>query len=154
VIVVSDTSAITSLIRIGREEILGAVCDEILIPVAVRDELLAFHASLPRFLTTVPIQNLTAAESLTSEIDRGEAEAIVLAQETLPDFVLLDDLAARGIAAQRRLRVIGLLGVLTLAKQQGFVSAVKPALIDLEVIAGFRIAPELRRRVLQACGEG
>ena len=39
-LVVSDTTAITSLLKIGRAEILALLFKDVIIPQAVRDELL------------------------------------------------------------------------------------------------------------------
>ncbi len=46
-LVVSDTTAITSLLKIGRFEILLKLFNEVVIAEAVRDELLRDHASIP-----------------------------------------------------------------------------------------------------------
>ena len=118
-IVVSDTSAITSLIQIGRERILASLFAEVIIPPAVRDELNAFHAAIPKFIQVVAVQNVTGVNSMLDELDRGEAEAIVLAEESKPDYLLIDDLMARKVAINKGLPVIGLLGVLIKAKKTG-----------------------------------
>ena len=49
-IVVSDTTAITSLLQIGRCELLAMLHREVLIPQAVHQELLLAHPTLPEFL--------------------------------------------------------------------------------------------------------
>ena len=49
-IVVSDTSAITSLIQIGQERALHVLFERVVIPIAVRDELLRFHTKIPDFV--------------------------------------------------------------------------------------------------------
>jgi uncharacterized protein len=49
-IVVSDTSPITSLITIQRINLLRELFDTVLIPPAVERELLAFHNRLPEFI--------------------------------------------------------------------------------------------------------
>jgi predicted nucleic acid-binding protein len=152
-IVVSDTSAITSLIQIGREQLLAQLFSRVIIPAAVQAELLAFHPYLPAFIEVVGISNLAAVESLLKQVDRGEAEAIVLTEELAPDFLLVDEIAARELAVARGIRVIGLMGVFLEAKRRGFVTKVGDIITDLEQIAGFRLAPALKKRVLQASGE-
>ena len=52
----------------------------------------------------------------------GELEAIVLAQESKADFVLLDDRAARNKAVRSGLSVMGTVGVLKLANARGLLS--------------------------------
>jgi hypothetical protein len=80
-IVVSDTSPLTTLKQIGRVELLRELYGEVLIPEAVRDELSAAHESLPGFVECVPVADRRAVNSLLEKLDAGEAEAIVLAKE-------------------------------------------------------------------------
>jgi predicted nucleic acid-binding protein len=49
-----------------------------------------------------------------------------------------------------RLQVTGILGILLRAKQTGELSSLQPAIEDLAQKAGFRIAPDLLAKVLQA----
>ncbi|MGH7960785.1 MAG: hypothetical protein ACRERD_03025, partial [Candidatus Binatia bacterium] len=60
-------------------------------------------------------------QEMLSLLDRGEAEAIALAEEITADELLLDERAARSIAAARGLKIIGTAGLLVRAKQQGTV---------------------------------
>jgi uncharacterized protein len=92
-------------------------------------------------------------EALCLVVDRGEAEAIVLAGELLPDYVLIDDFAARNVAIAKGLPVIGLLGVLIQAKKARVLDSLATAIFELETIAGFRISPGLKKQVLQFDGE-
>ena len=152
-IVISDTSAITSLIQIGRESILPALFTRVIIPPAVRDELLAYHMKLPEFLQIGAPGNQKSIEELIDEVDRGEAEAIVLATELIPDFLLMDDLSGRKAAIKKGLPVIGLLGVLIEAKRVGVIGKLAEVIDDLETIAGFRISENLRAEALRTAGE-
>lgn len=104
-IVVSDTSAITSLIQIGREELFPQLFSRALIPNAVSNELLKFHQILTEFLEVAAVRDQVLVRELCEKIDSGEAEAIVLAHELSADFVLIDDLEARAIAIHRGLPV-------------------------------------------------
>ena len=60
-IVVSDTSALTSLIQIRRINLLATLYGDIFIPKAVQDELLQTHPVLPEFIRTrrVAVSRLT-----------------------------------------------------------------------------------------------
>ena len=49
-IVISDTSPLTALLTIGLAEILPQLFTEVVIPEAVRDELLRSHPVLPPWL--------------------------------------------------------------------------------------------------------
>jgi uncharacterized protein len=122
-IVVSDTSAITSLIQIGQERALHVLFERVMIPTAVRDELRQFHKTIPEFLEVVAVADANAVNRLLNEVDQGEAEAIVLGAERKADFILIDDLAARKAAINRGLPVIGLVGVLIRAKRSGAINS-------------------------------
>ena len=84
-IVVSDTTAITSLIQIGRAGLLSQIYGEVFIPQRVEHELLAGHARLPGFIRVKNISNRPDYERLRLAVDAGEAEAIVLAKELNAD---------------------------------------------------------------------
>jgi hypothetical protein len=62
----------------------------------------------------------------------------------------LDERDGRKIAKSLGLQVTGILGILLRAKQTGELSSLQPAIEDLTQKAGFRIAPELLAKVLQA----
>jgi len=98
------------------------------------------------------VQDHDAVGRLTARLGRGEAEAIVLAKELPADFVVLDDATARRIAETEGCHVLGLLGLVVHAKQQGFIPAVKPTL-DRIVAAGFYLDDKLYRTILKASQE-
>jgi hypothetical protein len=152
-IVISDTSAITSLIQIGRAEALRLLFDRVIIPPAVRDELMTFHSELPSFLEIIPVGNRKQIPVPLDELGVGEVEAIMLAGEISPDFLLIDDADARRAAVRLGLPVIGLLGVLIKAKRENVIDLIAPILIQLEKIAGFRVSTELKLTILDAAGE-
>ncbi len=152
-IVVSDTSCITNLIAIGRVGLLRDLFGNVVIPSAVRRELEVEHESLPDFLHVCAPQNRAAVEQLLSdELDAGEAEAIVLAEELHADFLLMDEAAGRAVAEGRGLFLVGLIGVLRRAKEAGYIAAVRPD-FDALLTAGFRVAPKLQERFLRDVGE-
>jgi predicted nucleic acid-binding protein len=57
VIVVCDTSPLTALLTVGEENLLPRIFDEVVIPEAVRDELLRNHARLPVCGTRRKLEN-------------------------------------------------------------------------------------------------
>ncbi len=152
-LVVSDTSPVTSLLQIGQAGILRTLFGRVLIPSAVENELLRFHPSVPDFLDVQAIQDQQMAEVLCRQLDRGEAEAIVLAEEARAEYLLMDEKLGRAIAEARGLKVVGLLGVLLMAKNAGLVSAVGQLIIDLESQAGFFVSERVKRLFLTAAGE-
>jgi predicted nucleic acid-binding protein len=153
-LVVSDASPITSLLQVGQANLLPALFGRILIPPAVKDELLRFHSSLPDYLQVQAIQDRPAAESLSHALDRGEAEAIILAEECHADYLLMDEKTGRSIAEARGLRIVGLLGVLLMAKKAGQIPSVGRLIAELESLAGFFVSDNVKQIVLTAAGEG
>jgi len=153
VIVVSDTSPITSLLQVGHGELLPILFGEVLVPPAVQAELLRFHATLPDWLCVRPIVDHQQADDLGDRLDQGEAEAIVLAEECHADYLLIDEKLGREQAEGRGLTAIGLLGVLLLAKRAGHLASVANLISQLQTVAGFFVSDRVQLMVLQAAGE-
>jgi len=153
VIVVSDTSPLTALISIGKTEMLRSLFGEVLIPPAVESELRRFHTELPEFIRVQPVADTAQVTQLAGRLDLGEAEAIVLAQETHADYLLMDEVMGRDVARQQGLRVIGLLGILVEAKKHRLIRTVRETLGQLEAETTFFVAADLKERVLQEAGE-
>ena len=152
-LVVSDTSPITSLLQIGREALLKDLFGTVCVPPAVHDELKRFHEVLPAFLERREIVDRTPIQELQEQLDLGEAEAIVLAVESHADLLLIDERRGRSEATHRGVRVIGLVGVLLLAKESSLIASVKQCLKELESKAGFYLSESLVQKVLEAAGE-
>ena len=152
-IVVSDTSAVTALLQVGRIDLLRELYGEVFIPEAVRDELARSHSSLPTFLRCEHVLNMPEVRRLLAEIDLGEAEAIVLAKERHADVLLIDDLDARRVAQREGVPFIGLLGVLVQGKQAGRVSSVRNLTAELERVADFRLSAEIKEIAFRKAGE-
>lgn len=161
-IVVSDTSPIGSLVLIGRLELLPAIFGQVLIPEKVFKELLVLETDFGRDLSTLKnapwlvvcqVLDRKAVARFRLELDAGESEAIVLAQEIHADFLLIDESEGRLIAQREGLQVVGLLGVLMQAKHKGLISAIKPLMNELRSVAGFRIAEPLFQKILSQMGE-
>ena len=152
-IIVSDTSAVTSLLQVGRLAILSALYREVVVPAEVADELRHFHTALPNFIRVVPVADRARLEKLKSELDPGEAAAIALMLEGKGDVLLMDERRGRRVAVREGLTVVGLIGVLLEARQRGLITSLATVIHELESIAGFRISPQLKERVLLAAGE-
>ncbi len=112
--VVSDTTAITTLLKAGHIDLLAQLFDHVIIPQAVEDELLAFHTSLPEFVHQHPVAQGVRRLPGTESLGRGEAEAILLAKKLNASLMLrrtvavLDSSradAARGLARESRRRL-------------------------------------------------
>ena len=91
---------------------------------------------------------------LRAQLDPGEAEAIVLAQEMNADLLMMDERRGRHIAADSGVRITGLLGVVAQARRANLIEQAKPGLDGLIREARFWIGPVLYTRVLSELGEG
>jgi predicted nucleic acid-binding protein len=159
-IVVSNTSPITSLAAISRLDLLRSLYGTVTIPQAVYDELTSLldqpggaeAQSFPWILTR-GARDRTLVESLLAELDQGEAEAIALALETPADLLLIDERIGRAAAQRFGLKVTGTVGVLVEAKHQGLIVSVKAILDDLMDRGRFRVSASLYRAVLTSLGE-
>jgi uncharacterized protein len=152
-IVVSDTSAITALLQVNKEALLKELYGEVIIPETVERELLQAHSHLPPFLRCARVLNLAEVRRLSTELDLGEAEAIVLAKERRADLLLMDELEGRRVALREGLPFIGLLGVVVQAKQTGFIPSVRQLIAELESVADFRLSEEIKAVAFRKVGE-
>ena len=158
-IVVSDTSPLLSLALIGRLDLLQQLYASIVIPGAVRAEIVASdqggarEVAVADWITTQAVDQTIVVKLLLREVDRGEAEAIALAIQTQAELLLLDERKARSVAVYLDLHVAGLLDVLHAAKQRHLIAAIKPVLDDLVAHANFRLSRKLYLRTLHAAGE-
>jgi predicted nucleic acid-binding protein len=152
-LVVSDTSPISALLSIGREQLLPDLFQSVCIPVAVRDELARFHVAIPAFLQVRSISDRAAVDSFRGRLDLGESEAIVLARECQADYLLVDERRGRKIAKEEGLQVIGLLGALLLARKRSLLPSLKDCIKELTATAGFYVDDATVAAVLKAAGE-
>ena len=152
-IVVSDTSPLTALLTVGEARLLPELFAEVVIPEAVRDELLRTHALLPAWVRVEPVRNAAEAARLGRLVDTGEAEAIALARELRADRLLIDERRGRKLAAQEGISVIGLLGVILLARRNGLIPSARALLLRLDLEAGMYLSLDLRDEALRTVGE-
>ena len=160
-IIVSNTSPISNLAKVGHLNLLQQLYETVLIPSAVYEELLdegageivirAVKAAM--WLKIQPLQNPTVAIELIKLINLGEAEAIALALEVNATRLLIDERLGRKVAIEQGLRITGVLGVLLSAKKQGLIPVVKPVMNDLIAQANFRVSSQLYAEVLRAANE-
>ena len=157
--VICDTSPIQYLHQLGLLHLLPALAGRVLIPPAVLYEIeegKACGIDLPdvRALEWGTIRSPTGGSTLPLDhnLGPGETEVLLLAGEIDNAVVVLDDGLARKVADQRRIPVIGTLGLLINAKRAGLVSSVKEQIDRLQA-KRFRVSPLTRAAVLKLAGE-
>lgn len=115
-IVVSDTSPLTALLTVKESEILPQLFAEVIVPRAVWDELRRGHADLPDWLQMREVSDKQETTRLSALLDQGEAKAIELAKELHADLLPIHERKGRKLAVNDGVPVIGLLGIVLLAK--------------------------------------
>jgi predicted nucleic acid-binding protein len=153
VIIVSDTTAITSLLQISQIDLLRKLFGEVYIPPAVHRELMAYHQNLPDFIRI----SVTVRHDLLpfdkEQLDQGEIEAITLAKELNARYLIIDELIGRRIAEELGINCIGLVGVLILAKHSDLLNSLRETLDQLEETAGFYLHKAIKTKALLSTGE-
>ena len=138
--VVADAGPLIALAKIDRLGLLADLFDEVWLPEIVGHEILAkagpetarIEAALGRFLRVVPPPYDLAAHlaPIARGLDAGERAVIAVAgTRPLPITVLMDDAAGRSVARRAGLAVLGLAGLLIMARQRGAIDAVVPLML-------------------------
>ena len=83
---------------------------------------------------------------------RGEAEVLTLSKEKNADIILIDEKKARKVARRAGFKVVGVLGLLLVAKNRALIPTVKP-FIDELCRQGFRLSEKVKERALKEAGE-
>lgn len=158
-VIVADSSPLIVLARIGQLEILRKLVPRVLMPPAVRDEVTlhsreARGAAAIRQATWIKVEapDTLQVEPLAILVDRGEAEAIALAQRLPDSTLLLDDARARRVAERLGIRRIGTVGLLRRAKKAGLILEIKPHL-EAVMANGIYIHRALIEAILKDLGE-
>jgi hypothetical protein len=116
-IIVSDTSPITSLAAINRLSLLQQLYGSIIIPEAVYRELTEVSTPVPGtrevlsadWIQMRSVVNRSLVASLKAlPLDDGESEAIALAKELNAEILLIDERRGRAEASRQGLRITGL----------------------------------------------
>lgn len=136
--IVSNTTPIISLLKIGKLSILKDLYQSIIIPKEVFNEIekgknKSYYINLLE-IEWIEIKEIKDKKSLSYflDLDKGEAETIILANEINADLVIIDEKLGRYHAKHANLKVTGTLGILLKAKRQGKIKNVKTLLNELK----------------------
>jgi len=160
-IVVSNTTPLIGLAAIQRFDLLQHLFGRIYIPQAVYDEAVTGgreeggakrEVSTADWIETVPVKDQLAVEVLLDELDRGEAETIVLARELRATWVLMDEKKGRRKVTELGLDRIGTVGILLKAKQIELLPQIRPEVERLRR-QGFSLSQRVVDAILQQANE-
>lgn len=160
-VIVSNTSPLTNLAAIDHFDLLRSLFGEIHIADGVWRELNAggrphpgsHEAGSATWVHRHTVSDRALVRALRRDLDLGEAETLALAGELGAKIVLIDEREGRHMALRLGFEPLGVLGILLLAKQSGYLSEIRSALDGLKRRAGFFVADQLYRKVLETAGE-
>lgn len=156
--IVSNTTPLISLIKIDKLSLLKDLYGQIIVPQEVFNEMetgkeKGHYADLSK-INWVKIKKINDEKSLSYflDLDKGEAETIILANEIGADLTIIDETLGRIHAKHANLKVTGTLGVLLKAKNFGYIQRVKPLLYELKD-KGIWLSDNLIERALKLAKE-
>jgi predicted nucleic acid-binding protein len=160
-IVVSDTTVLSTLFLMGRLDWLEQLFGQVIIPQSVFNELLELESfghdvsvfKKASWFVVESASNQQLIADFSKELDLGESEAIVLALEKKADFLLIDERKGTRKATELGLQTIGLLRVVIELKDRKIISVVRPYLDAMRQTGGFWISDRLYSKVLESAGE-
>jgi len=136
VIVVSNSSPLIALARIGQLNLLATLYRRILIPPEVLHEVTVAGRGLPgaeqvRSASWIEVTSLRLPADPAIERACRTLGAILLAKATNADLTLLDESKARRIAREAGLSVVGCIGLLEAGRRSGVVRDLRQVYTDL-----------------------
>ncbi|MDO5616684.1 MAG: DUF3368 domain-containing protein [Cruoricaptor ignavus] len=148
-IIISDTSCLIILSKIGELEILKKLYQTIVTTSEIANE---FGEELPSWIEIFKVKDISKQQLLELQIDKGESSAIALALENPNSKIILDDYKARKVADQLGIDFTGTIGIIVRAKLNGIIPSIKPYLEKIKE-TNFRISPELELIALKEANE-
>jgi predicted nucleic acid-binding protein len=151
-IVIADTGPINYLILVGEVEVLPALYDRVTIPRSVCEELgrsrapEAVRAWISRPTSWLEILSPSTSDTTLDQLDAGERDAILLAEELNADQIIIDESRGRREAQRRGLAFTGTLGVLAAGAQRGLIDL--RSAVDRLRQTSFYISPDVLERLL------
>ncbi len=158
-LVLSNTTPLIALAGINSLELLHQLYGSIIIPPAVKAELIgepekSAVANSP-WIVVKPISHEERKRDFRTRLHAGEVEVMILAEELGAggaDLVIMDDYAAKKTAKFMGMKTTGTLGILIQAKKQGLIQEVKP-LMEAVISQGLYVSEKIQRLVLREAGE-
>lgn len=155
-VVVSDTTAISNLLKLGKLYYIQNVFGQIVIPVQVYEELLQLAHSGYKidafteaaWISVSSVEENTLFNQLSKKLDKGETAAIVLAHQNNANFLIMDEKKGRIEAENLGIKTIGLLGILIQCRRLNVCNSLKQEMDTLREKAGFWINESLYKQVI------
>jgi len=143
-IIIADTSCLITLDNIDDLSLLQKIFNKITVTPQVADE---FGNQLPSWIEVENVTDKQKIRLLQLELDLGEASSIALALEKPNSLLIIDERKGREIAKNLDVKIIGLLGILIIAKRKGIINNLSLYFDKIENV-GFRISEKLKNQIL------
>ncbi|AVQ73838.1 MULTISPECIES: DUF3368 domain-containing protein [unclassified Microcystis] len=152
-IIVSDTTPLSELAKVGKLNLLHDIYGKIIIPQTGTHPAV----NLVQLADWIERRTISSSEKVSTlktmtNLGWGECATMILAEELEADQLLIDDLEARRVALSRNFKITGTLGILLVAKQLGLITSVQEVL-DALITQGKHINPRLYQEVLSTAQE-
>jgi predicted nucleic acid-binding protein len=137
-LIVCDSSPLFALADCKQLGLLERLYDTVILPDAVYAEISVMGKPNAVELAewakgkVVSVVNNELYQAFNLVLDKGEAEAITLYKEKAADLLLIDERKGRRIAEMYNVKIVGTLGILVKAKQEGFIPVIKPSIEILQ----------------------
>jgi len=148
-VIVSDTSCLILLNKIGQISLLKSLFGKITLTSIIAEE---FGQLIPDFMMIENPVDYKYQQILEGFLDRGEASAIALALEKEDCLLIIDELKGRREAKLLNINLTGTLGILIIAKERRLIKSVSLVLEQIKQ-TNFRIRDELVQETLKRCHE-
>lgn len=148
-IIVSDTSCLILLEKLGKTDLLNSLFGTITVTQIVANE---YGGELPEFVRIENPVNKTYQKKLESNLDPGEASSIALALEKEDCLLIIDEIKARKEAEYLGVKITGSIGILILSKEKGLIPSISEIMERINQ-TDFRISESLVREALRRSGE-
>lgn len=161
-IIIADTGPLIALAILDLIKDLPQIVGEIIIPESVYNECVADlskpgaqeikHALGNQQIKLHKISPSKLLVELTSVLDQGEAEAILLYKQINADLLLIDEIKGRKVAEKQQISITGTVAILLKAKEKSVRPLVKP-MIDKLLLHNYRLSNSLISHILKISGE-
>lgn len=159
-LVVCDTPCLLYLGRIGRLDLLRALFERVVVPSQVALELdmgrfLRADTCDPRKLEWARLVEVSQEEIQrlpANRLGEGERAVIAYALSHKDHLACLDDRLARSFAEESGLQVMGIVGMLVVAKRARLIGEIASVLEQLKC-EGFRLGEDVISKALHLAGE-
>lgn len=152
--VISNSTPLIILSKIGELEILKNLYGEIIIPQAVFEEITIKSDTIKNlsWIKILEVQDKSDRKIYQTKLHDGEVEVMMLAKEISADLLIIDDNAAKKFAKFLGFKVTWTLGILLKAKSEKIISEVRP-ILEKMLAEKFYISEKIINLVLKTAGE-